>query len=85
MNKKDATLILVVVIISAGLSFFLSASLFGDPETNPIEVETVETITSEFIEPGDRYFNENSINPTRLITIGDGGDNTSPFGQAEED
>ncbi len=79
MKKKDLTLIVVVVIISAALSFFLSSFLFGDPEADPIEVEIVESITDEFNNPSEDYFNEDSINPTQLIRIGGDEGNISPF------
>ena len=82
MKKKDFTLIIVVVFISAVVSFFVSAAIFGSPESEPQEAEVVDVITSDFTEPGDKYFNEESVNPTQLIRIGDDEGNISPFGQS---
>ncbi len=82
MKKKDITLILVIVIISAVFSFFISGYLFGNPETEPQQAEVVEAITDEFISPDERYFNDESINPTQLIRVGDEEGNVSPFGSS---
>ncbi len=81
MKKQDITLIVVVVIISAVISFFSSSFIFGDPEQDPVSVETAQPISPEFPDLDDDYFNEESFNPTRLIRIGDDESNIAPFGQ----
>lgn len=83
MKKKDLTLLGVVVVISAVFSFFISGWLIGSPDTEPQEAEVVEAITDEFTPPSNQFFNEDSINPTQLIRIGDGEGNVTPFGQSE--
>lgn len=83
MKKKDITLIVIVMIISAALSFALSSYLFGDPEADPIEVETTEVLTDDFELPSSVHFNEDSINPTQLIRIGQDEETTSPFGRSD--
>lgn len=83
MKKKDLTLIVIVMIISAALSFALSSVIFGDPETDPIEVETTDVLTDDFSAPSNAYFNEDSINPTQLIRIGQDEEASSPFGQSD--
>lgn len=85
MKQKDLTIIIFAIGLSAILSFFLSGFIVGDPESEPQSVEVVEPISSDFNELDEDYFNQDSINPTRLIKIGDGGGNTSPFRQSEED
>ena len=71
MKQKDWIVIIITVFISAVASFFISRALFASPDDLVTEVEVVEPITAEFIEPDERYFNEDSINPTQTITIGD--------------
>lgn len=78
MKQKDIAVIVVVVFVSAVLSYFLSNALFASPDNLQTEVEVVEPITADFPEPDKRYFNDNSINPTQTITIGDG-QNQQPF------
>ncbi len=82
MKKKDLTLIIMIMIISAALSFALSSVIFGDPETDPIEVESTVRLSDDFNRPDEAYFNEDSINPTQLIRIGDEEGNESPFGSS---
>jgi hypothetical protein len=70
MKQKDIILIIVVVFISGVASFFISNALFGSPAKNKTEVEVVEPIASEFIQPDTRYFNKDAIDPTQLIQLG---------------
>jgi len=78
MKQKDWIIIIVTVFISAVASFFISRALFASPEDRMAEVEIVEPILAEFQQPDDRYFNEDSINPSQSITIGED-DNPQPF------
>lgn len=78
MKQKDIILIIVVVFISGVVSFFVSNMLFASPDDRKTEVEVVTPITADFTEPDQRYFNAQSINPTKLIQIGDQA-NQQPF------
>ena len=78
MKQKDIAIIIGVIFISGILSYFISSALFASPENLQTEVEVVEPITADFPEPDDRYFNDQSVNPTLTITIGDG-QNQQPF------
>lgn len=80
MKQKDWSVIIVVVFISAVLSFVLSNFLFGGDNSRQEKVEVVQPITTEFTTPNEKYFNNNSVNPTQTIKIGDGSNN-SPFNQ----
>lgn len=76
MKQNDVVLIIVCVFISGVLSLVLANTLIGSPENRKTDVEVVERITSDFNLPSERYFNENSDNPTQLIQIG--GQNNQP-------
>lgn len=78
MKRKDILTIAVVVIVSGGLSLILSSIFISSPKKHTTKVEVVQKITSDFPEPNKKYFNEQSINPTQLITIGNNA-NTKPF------
>ena len=78
MKQKDIFVIVVVVIISAGISIFVSKWLFSVPAGRQTKVEVVTPITAEFDQPDNRYFNSNSVDPTQNITIG-GNQNQAPF------
>lgn len=69
MKQKDILLVVVVAIVSGVLST-VAAKIFAGDGSRQERVEVVDRITSEFTQPNDKYFNENSINPTQLIRIG---------------
>ncbi len=78
MKQKDIIIIIVVVFISGVASFFISNALFSSPQKRTVEVEVVEPISTEFKTPDPQYFNSKSIDPTKLIQIGNQ-DNQQPF------
>lgn len=81
MKQKDIAVIVVVVVISGFISYFVSNALFSSPKRLKTEVEVVEPISASFSQPDKRYFNKFSINPTQTITIGDS-ENQQPFQQS---
>lgn len=78
MKQKDIALILIVVIFSGMLSFFIGRMLFATPEDRQVKAEVVDVITTEFNQPSSKYFNDKSVNPTQVIQIGDNS-NITPF------
>lgn len=79
MKQKDIALILIVIFFGGMVSFTVSKFIFKSSEKN-LQSDVVTSITSEFVEPDKKYFNEQSIDPTQIIRIGDG-TNTQPFSQ----
>ena len=77
MKQQDIALIIVVVFISGVLSLVVSNTFISPPERTE-EAAVVEPITTEFSEPSELYFNEQSINPTQTIRIDDS-QNPNPF------
>lgn len=77
MKQKDIALIIVIAAISAALSFGLSQLLFGSGGSKQ-SVAVVDKITTDFATPDPKFFNTNSINPAKLIEVGNG-NNTNPF------
>lgn len=82
MKQKDIALIIVVVAISGLVSFFVAQYFFLKPESKELKAEFVTPITTDFTQPDSKYFNQNSVNPTQQIEIGDG-TNTSPYNGAQ--
>lgn len=78
MKQKDIALIVVIVIVSGTISLFISKWLFAIPSSRQSQVEVVEPITTDFAQPDSRYFNNNSVDPTKNISIGDSSNN-APF------
>jgi hypothetical protein len=78
MKQKDILLIVVVVIVSGAVSFFISKLLFGVPKNRQTKVEVVQVISPNFEQPDTRYFNAAAFDPTKNISIGDS-QNSQPF------
>ena len=78
MKQKDIALILVIVFVSAIVSFFVSGKIFVPPKNRQQQVDVVQPITSDFPQPDNRYFNANSNDPTQLIQINQN-NNNDPF------
>lgn len=80
MKQKDLALIIVIVFVSGMISFFTSNKFISPPKHDE-EAAIVEPITADFEEPDDKYINDQSINPTQQITIGDNAaTQQNPFG-----
>jgi hypothetical protein len=77
MKQKDIALIIIVVFFSGIVSFFISGKLFA-VKSNQQQVETVDSISSQFNTPSAAYFNTGSNDPTQLIQIGTSS-NPNPF------
>ncbi|MGF7228511.1 MAG: hypothetical protein ACQR33_00815 [Candidatus Saccharibacteria bacterium] len=83
MKQKDIALIIIIVFISGIASFFISNLLFASPSNRQQKVEVVEAITPDFPTPSSKYFNNQSIDPTQLIQIGNS-TNPDPFNGASQ-
>lgn len=70
MKQKDIIVILVVVFLAGSLSLLVSKKLFDKPQNSNVSVKVVDPISTEFVKPDKKYFNENSLNPTQTIRIG---------------
>lgn len=83
MKQKDLALILVIVFISAVLSYVVSNALIASPKNRQQQAEVVQPISSQFKNPDRKYFNKEAFNPTKTIQVGDN-NNPDPFkgGQA---
>lgn len=82
MKQKDIALIIIIVAVSAVLAFLVSNWIFGGQRAGEQTAEVIDVITDEFRQPPEKYFNANSVNPTKLIEIG-GDPNPNPFGSGQ--
>lgn len=81
MKKKDIISICLLAFVSMIISLVLSSFLISSAKNRNQKVEVVDAITSEFKEPNQAYFNNNSVNPTLPIQIGDKQNNPQPFSE----
>lgn len=78
MKQKDIALIAIVAVVAAIFSLLLTQTLFVSKKNRELSTEVVDPISSQFSEPDKQVFNEQAINPTQLIQIGENS-NSSPF------
>ena len=83
MKQKDLALFAVIGIVSAVFSVILSSVLITPPKDKNQKVEVVAPFSNQFKTPAsnDKFFNKNSINPTKQIQIGEN-PNDKPFNGA---
>ncbi len=82
MKQKDIALLVGVAGVSVLVSIFLSRIILVQPKNRQQQVEVVEAVTSEFKTPDAKYFNKDSVDPTKLIQIGDS-NNQKPFNSGQ--
>jgi len=71
MKQKDLALIIGVAGFSVVIAFVLANILIGSPDNRQTKVKTYQKLSSQFSEADKRYFNDQSINPTQTVQIGD--------------
>ena len=80
MKKNDIALIVLIVSISLVVSYFVVKSILGNPKNQQATAEVVQPITPDLVQPSNKIFNRDAINPTVVIQIGNPS-NQQPFGQ----
>lgn len=78
MKQKDIMLIVVVVFFAGIFSLVTSKVLFTSGGSRNQTTQVVDPISEQFEQPDKRVFNDQAINPTKLIQIGDS-TNPQPF------
>lgn len=78
MKQKDIGLIITTVFFAVVIAVIFSKMVISSPKNRHQQVEVVEPISANFPEADKKYFNEQSVDPTRLIQIGDSS-NPQPF------
>jgi hypothetical protein len=77
MKQKDIAVIIVIAALAAGISFFIANKIFVTPKNRQQTAPVVDVINSSMTSPDKRFFNTESINPTR--NSGSSGTNQTPF------
>ncbi len=80
MKQKDIALIAVIGFVALVAGLLLSNMVFSSSSKRTMKKDVVTAITTDFKEPDKKYFNENSVDPTQIIRIGED-TNQTPFNQ----
>lgn len=78
MKQQDIAALILIVSISLVISYFVGNAIFATDSDRTAEVETVLPISAEFIQPDQSIYNNQAINTTETINIGDSTSN-NPF------
>jgi hypothetical protein len=78
MKKSDIAMIILIASLSMLVAYFAAKAVLGDPNTESVTVKTVDAISADVTEPDAQVFNDDAINPTVEIIIGE---NESAGGQ----
>lgn len=78
IRKKDMLVIAVVAIFAAVVSIIVSKTFITSSKQRNLKAESVQPISSDFQKPDPAVFNNQAIDPTKLIQIGDS-NNSQPF------
>lgn len=78
MKQADLAMLILIVSFSLVTSYFIGNALFGGETNRSTEVEKVEPISADFPQPDATVFNEDAINLTETINIGESS-SASPF------
>jgi hypothetical protein len=73
MKKTDIALIIFIAGISILIAYFVAKAIIGDPGEQKATVRTAVPIGDTIDAPGKEIFNDNAINPTVEVVIGEDG------------
>lgn len=79
MKKNEIALLVLIIAVSVGIAYSAGQAIFGNATTKPVDVETATPISADVSPRDASVFNENAINPTVPVKIGDPS-NQQPFG-----
>lgn len=69
MKRADIAMIVLIASMSILISFFATRALFGGTASESVKVKTIDKIDSSIVEPSERIFNENAINPAVQVQV----------------
>lgn len=69
MKKSDIAMIILIASASALIAYFVASGIFGGFTEDSVKVKTIDSISSEIVEPDPEIFNKNAINPAVEVQI----------------
>lgn len=71
MKKSDIAALILIASLSVLFAYFIANAVLGSPKPESVKVKSIEKISSDVTEPDSSVFNEDAINPTVEVIIGD--------------
>lgn len=69
MKKTDIAMIVFIASISVLVAYFIAKAVFGGVYDGSSRVKTIDSISSEVVEPDPAIFNKNAINPAVQVQV----------------
>lgn len=69
MKKTDIAMIVFIASISILVAYFIAKAVFGGVYDGSSRVKTIDSISSEVVEPDPAIFNKNAINPAVQVQV----------------
>ncbi len=80
MKKNDIAIIVGVAIVAGIFSYAVASFIFGGDKQYKLDAPEVQAITADFQSPDKKYFNKESLDLTKDITV-QINTNNQPFNQ----
>ena len=71
MKNSDIAALILIASLSMLIAYFIADAVIGKPSSESVKVKTIAPITAEVATPDSSIFNEDAINPTVEVVIGD--------------
>lgn len=72
MKKTDIAMIVLIASLSVLVSYFIaSATPLGSAVDEPVQIDTIDKISEEIVQPDPAIFNEDALNPSVEVQIED--------------
>jgi len=78
MKRKDLIIVVASVVVSTIFSYIICSQFIVTAKSKLQNAEVVSPITADFKVPDNTIFNNESVNPTKVIEIGPN-TNNQPF------
>lgn len=71
MKQSDLITIIIMGVSGVLVSFFAVNAILGNPSDKTKEIKNIEVVSADLAEPDPEIFNEDAINPTIEVYVGD--------------
>lgn len=69
MKKTDIAMIVLIATVTILAAFFATKAIMGEQATEEVKVQTIDKIDTTIVEPDEKIFNEQAVNPAVEVQI----------------
>ena len=71
MKKSDVASLILIIGISVLAAYFVASTFIKSPSGQQTKVKTVDQISADIKQPDTSVFNDDAINPTVEVIVGE--------------